>query len=439
MSFVSFVLECPLQRQRQNAEEGAMKFIPKVLISLALTQAEGFSASRLTVLEPALMNGMRRATSLLSPSVARYSTILTQDSAPVRFSRGLVSLHQSRSMLAPSLFATSRRLFSSQSPENHSRKIYHPCVDGIFQYGFESHIAITNFLNAALDFKGEKEIQKVEHIKKDMPTADPSSPLGYHFTVDVRCRTKDGHHFLVEMQNDFRDDYHLKALIEHSRMLGRLDTEQTEDDKEKRSLKNKKDATNFWKGIQGVYTVVITNKAFGKKTMKHSYPTEKTMEPLLVNPYELRHTEQLDRRYGDVPNRIVLLMLDNLNKPAAELKTPIEDWAYVFKDRALRSGVEKIPETKELEDIELIANRNPGIREFVERIDVNNLPDEVRDRYMRAIHYYNTTIVDIEEKAEKKGLLKAARVLKGLKTMSDAEIATKLDLTEAEVADIKID
>lgn len=93
----------------------------------------------------------------------------------------------------------SRRLFISQSPENYSRKIYHPCVNGIFQYGFESHIALTNFLNAALDLKGEKEIQTVRHIKK----ADPSSPLGYHFTVDVRCRTKDGHHFLVEMQMNF--------------------------------------------------------------------------------------------------------------------------------------------------------------------------------------------------------------------------------------------
>ena len=179
------------------------------------------------------------------------------------------------------------------------------------------------------------------------------------------------------------------------------------------------------------------------------------MEPLLVNPYELRHTEQLDRHDGHVPNKIVLLMLDHLNKPVAELKTPIEDWAYVFKDRKLRSGVKAIFETKELEDIELIANRNPGIREFIERIDVNNLPKEVWEHYMRDIHYYNTTIIDIEEKGIakgiemgiekgkregiKEGLLKAARVLKELRTMSHAEIAIKLDLTEADVSGIKID
>jgi flagellar biosynthesis/type III secretory pathway protein FliH len=152
-------------------------------------------------------------------------------------------------------------------------------------------------------------------------------------------------------------------------------------------------------------------------------------------------------------------MLDHLNKPVAELKTPIEDWAYVFKDRKLRYGAVKVPVTKKLQEIELIANRNPGIRAFIERIDVKNLPNEVRDRHMRAIQYYNTTIMDIEEKAVDRGikkgeregllkgiekgkreaLLKAARVLKELKTMSHAEIAIKLDLTEADVSGIKID
>lgn len=393
------------------------------------------------MLAPVLMSGIRRATSLVSPSVARYSTSVFQPDISGRLYPSFRRLHPTSSLATPSLFRVSRRLFSSQAPEHHPRTIYHPCIDGIFQYGFESPTAITNFLNAALDFKGEREIQTVEHIKRDMPTADPTSPLGYHFTVDVRCRTKDGHHFLVEMQNDFRDDYHLKALIEHSRMLSRLDTDQTEDDKEKRKFKKKDDATNFWKGIQGIYTVVITNKAFGPKRMKLSHPDETLMEPLLVNPYELRHTEQLDRHYGDMPHRIVLLMLDHLKKPAAELSSPIEDWAYVFKDTALKSGVKAIPETKEIEDIELVANRNPGIREFIERIDVNNLPAEVRDRYVRAIHYYNTTIVDIEEKGvqkgKKEGILQGARAMKKL-GIPDDKIAEELGLNQQEMESLNM-
>jgi hypothetical protein len=223
-----------------------------------------------------MMKGMKRAASVLSPSVARYSTMLTRDVALVRVSRGFVSLQPTRSMVPRSVFAVSRRRFASQSSEHYySRTIYHPCLDGIFQYGFQSHTALTNFLNAALDFKGETEIQEVEHIKKDMPTADPPSTLGYHFTVDVRCRTKDGHHFLVEMQNDFRDDYHMKALAEHSRMVSLLDIDQTKEDKKKRKAKSKKSANNFWTGIQGIYTIVITNKGFDSKSMKLAYPAEK--------------------------------------------------------------------------------------------------------------------------------------------------------------------
>jgi hypothetical protein len=346
---------------------------------------------------------------------------------------------------------------SSGSPKRHSnsRTIYHPCIDGIFQYGFKSQTAITGFLNAALDFQGRRAIETVEHIRKDMPSANRSSPYGYHVTVDVRCRTKDGHHFLVEMQNDFRDDCHLKALVEHSRMRSRLYTDQTEEDKENRKLKNKHDATNFWKGIQGVYTVVITNKAFGKIDMKNSFPCENLIEPLLVNPYELRHTEQLDRHYQDMPHRIVLLMLDHLTKSAAELSSPIEDWAYVFKDTALKSGVKIIPETKEIADMELVADRNPGVREFIERIDVNNLPAEVHDRCIREIHYYNTTIMDIEKKAIEKGMklgmelgmelgmkkgktegLLHVRAMKELGISHD-KITEKLELTQQEIENVK--
>jgi hypothetical protein len=108
-----------------------------------------------------------------------------------------------------------------------------------------------------------------------MPTTDPQSRLGYHFTVDVRCRTKDGHHFLVEMQNDFRDDYHMEALAEHSRMVNLLDTYQTNKDQNKRTAENKQDVNRFWKGIQGIYTIVITNKGFESKSMKFAYPAEK--------------------------------------------------------------------------------------------------------------------------------------------------------------------
>jgi len=296
-----------------------------------------------------------------------------------------------------------------------------------------------------------------------MLTDDPSSALEYHFTVDVRCRIKDGQHFLVKIQNDFRDNYQLKALLEHSAILSLLDKDQDVKSQLKRRKGNIKDTNSLWKGITGIYTIIITNKAFGPKRMKLLYSDE----PLLKNPYELLHMKQLDCRYGDVPNKIILLMLDHLHKHANELLTPIEDWAYVLKDEALRSGVETIPVTKELVDIDVIANRNPGIKEFVERLNVNNLPQEVRDRYFRTVDYYNATIMDIQKKGfeegfekgtvsglekgrkkgEKegrkkgkkegklKGLLKAALGMKRLKIPLD-QIVTATGLSEAEIDDI---
>ena len=128
------------------------------------------------------------------------------------------------------------------------------------------------------------------------------------------------------------------------------------------------------------------------------------MEPLLVNPYELRHTKQLDRHYGDVPNQIVLLMLNNLTKSAKELSSPIERWAYLFKDSSLRTGVKKILETKEIQDPEIVAGPDKAITAFIDRVNVKNLPQEVRDRYIRSLNYYNTTILDIEDKATERGV-----------------------------------
>ena len=104
---------------------------------------------------------------------------------------------------------------------------------------------------------------------------------------------------------------------------------------------------------------------------------------------------------------------------------------------------------------------------------MEKIPLEVRDKYVGAINYYNDTIVDIAEKGReegreegrkegreegreegrkegvkegevtglKEGLLRWARALKVMGTMTNAQITGQLggDLTEAEVADIKID
>jgi len=174
--------------------------------------------------------------------------------------------------------------------------------------------------------------------------------------------------------------------------------------------------------------------------MKSSYPTEPVMEPLLVNPYELRHVKQLDRHYGDVPNQIILLMLDNLKKPVSELTSSIERWAYLFKDTSMRSGVTKISETKEIEDPEMIIGQDEALKDFIERVEINHLPFEIRDRYIRAVKYYNDSILDIQEKAESKGEIKGrkeerARVIGLLHQQGRADDIKLLDpdITEDEL------
>jgi len=374
---------------------------------------------------------------------------ISDSKAPVRFSRCFVNFHRGLPMVSPSLFATSRRLFSSQSAEHHSRKIYHPCIDGFFKHGFESDIALKGFLNSILDLKDGSAIEDIEQTSKDMPSAVPNSGA-YHFTVDVMCKTKDGRHFLVEMQNDFRDDYHMKALLEHSRMLSRIDVKQIADEQNEKPVKSSRE---FWKGIKGVYAIVLTNKAFDEHRMKRFYQEEPLMEPNLVNTYELRHVNQLTRHYGDTPHQLVLLMLANLRTDhLSKLFSPIEKWAYVFKDTRMKRGTAKLSPVKKIEDSDII-EEDPAIKAFVERLDVEKIPLEVRDKYVGAINYYNDTIVDIAEKAReegvkegevtglKEGLLRWARALKVMGTMTNAQITDQLggDLTEAEVAAIKID
>jgi hypothetical protein len=296
-------------------------------------------------------------------------------------------------------------MHTPQKEESKSKSIRmtNPCIDSVFQYGFLEPSILSDFLNAVLSFTGENAIEEITYLPRDLATSDPLSSFAYHFTVDIRCRTKNNHHFLIEMQNDFRDDYHLKCLVEHSRMLSRLDTDQSLEEQALRAEKNKGDTNKFWKNVEGLYTIVITNKAFSSDRMKSSYPGEAMMEPFLVNNYELRHTEQLERRYGDTPNQIVLLMLDNLNKKAEELSSSLERWAYLFKDPSLKSGVRKISETKEISDPDLVSGGNKSIRAFIDRVNIEHLPQEVRERYIRSLVYFNDTILDISIKSREEG------------------------------------
>ncbi len=282
--------------------------------------------------------------------------------------------------------------------------ICNPCIDSVFRYGFEEPRILCSFLNAVLDFEGDQCIDSIEHLSQELPSSDPSSVFSYRFTVDVRCRSKNGRHFIIEIQNDFRDDYHLKCLVEHCRMIGRLDTAQTFEQQSQRSKQNSNDKLKFWKDIEGLYTIVMTNKSFPVTRCKSQYARESLMEPFLVSTYELRHIKQLDRHFGDTPNQIILLMMDCLEKAAADLTSSIERWAYVFKDKNMRSGAATIHETKRIEEPAVIAGGDVAILAFFDRLNIENVPHSLRERYIREIHHFNCSIMDIREQGREQGL-----------------------------------
>lgn len=333
-----------------------------------------------------------------------------------------------------SMFCTPLR-FASHSASN-CISIGHPCIDAVFQYGFgRPHVAET-FINTILGFKDADKITEVTFLPRDLPSQNPTGAMSYNFTVDVRCKTQDGRYFLVEMQNDFRDDYHLKALIEHSRMIGRIDLDQHgETDKMERG--RKKDASpKYWKDIQGIYSIVLTNKAFGKTKKKKTYLNEPIMEPDLLNTYELRNIHHLERHFGDIPNQLTLLMLANLKEKPISALSSLERWAYIFQEKALRHGARKIPATKSIENPEELAAGDEAMKEFIDSLDIRHLPEEVRERYHRTIQYYNDSIVDIAEKAEKNKATEIARNLLAM-NLPIHQIQQATGLTEAEINDLR--
>ena len=97
----------------------------------------------------------------------------------------------------------------------------------------------------------------------------------------------------------------------------------------------------------------------------------------------------------------LLLILGNLRTDhLSKSFSPIGKWAYVFKDPNMKSHMKRISMTNQIEDSDII--EDPVMKQFVERLDVDKIPPTVHDNSTHVIHYYNDTIVDMEEKSFEK-------------------------------------
>ena len=460
MPFVTFVLQCTSQRQRQNSEEGAMKFIPKVLIALALTQAEGFSASRLTMLEPSLMNGMRRATSLLSPSVARYSTSILRSDISGRFS----------SQLPSSMLRSSARLFSSNTSEHDTVPLGRQNIGGQI-YGITTHDALFKYvlsddnirpsffhafipgltitsskrldehmnpiqdLQLLREFIHRKDTTKT--VKKISSTSDvclgsvhPNTSrfskddkatiflhemvghfddikkafprAKYDGTMDFVCRLENGEYALVEMQVFPKDYWDKRALAYVAAFYGN-------------QLRKGAD----WPDIRKVIGINILGGGTQEEVHWSDTPDQ-----------YIRHYKFQEQLHKGTPKRYIdgieLIQYSVMNAPDTPPLSDQEkqDWIAFFKRGA------RMNEAQVKAQIQ-----TPAVLEAFDRATLSKLPSYVREAYdAENIQYARVSQYTAAEvaKGEKKAILKVALGMKKLQIPND-KIVIATGLSPAEV------
>jgi hypothetical protein len=361
-----------------------------------LTQTFGAVASRLRVFQPIVFSTSRKAGSSRETGVFLLKHHVLPRAA-LQFAASLFAVRPFPAISSNrvSSSAVTRRRFLSEKKGLLDVDIGHPCINSVFTYGFSDSSILKCFLNTVLEFNGEQSIEEIQYLPyQGLPRYQPTFQNG--FTVDVRCRTKSGRQILIEIENEFMNEYELKALIEHSRMLSRADADQNS--KKRPDLTSYNDKNTYWKEVERLYTIVVTNKPVDFALLQSHYIGETVVQPFLVNN-ELRHVKQSDCRFGEIPNQIVFLLLDKLGPlHPGQLLTPIERWAHVFWDPELRKGIWRIPKTKEIKDVEALAGDVNEIHAYIDRLNMINLPLHVRYLYEHNVDYHNGAIDDIEER-----------------------------------------
>jgi hypothetical protein len=310
-----------------------------------------------------------------------------------------------------------------------SIEIVHPCTDFMFRKLFSEPQFAIGFLNAVMKkslVTGHEIITSVQLIEREMlSNIDNTSVI-----VDVRCVTNKNRHFLIEMQNDFREHYYMRMVVDHSASIIELNNVLKKQALQKVSDKFAVRSTalrNMWNDIDGIFSIVVTNKRLADK--KDRYRDESWMEPDLINPYELRHTGHLSRHFGDMPSQVIVFSLANFPVPTDISQLQDEDYfALLFHEPLLETGT-KIPSKKSIEiDMEALGKASPIVKhafeiantklpenaQFLERVERENerlrlrLEDAFVDGKMDIMRHLKETSSlpekDIKELCEREGI-----------------------------------
>lgn len=296
--------------------------------------------------------------------------------------------------------------------------IVNPCTDFGFKKAFCNPIVLIDFLNHILDYRDGNQIVELSYMNKEFPSLDP---LGRDFRVDIVCRTQSERYFLIEMQNDYTADYADKSYVEFARFLAGIDGEKIHDlsmgeRKRRRIGETDIQAQEFWKKIEEVCTLVISNKRFGPEVRKEKYTDEAVAEPDVINTYEMRNTAHSNRHLGNLDAKVVLVMLANFNKTEDQLETVTDRWLFALKDERMATGKLKIDPFKEVSDIAKTASDSEALKQFYAELHTRNMGRDHLKDYEEQIQETNErlerTFAEGEVKGEQNAALRIAKALK---------------------------
>ena len=298
-------------------------------------------------------------------------------------------------------FSGSLQRFGSESPQQCSMNpltVFHPGAHGIFQHGFRSRVAVVGFLNAMLGFEGTNAITRVEFLSNDPSSGSILNRQDNPDSFDLTCFSCDGKPYFVRLYNKFWSHDNTEAVTERFRMASLMESIQSKRGFEE-NLSTEHAGRHVFRETEGAYSIIITNKLSKGNAMKKNYPQELVEEPHLVNHYEIRHAVQPNLRFPTKHYQtLIIFALNKLMKfSTAELVSPAEEWAYVFQDSMSISGISKTadhPQTRVLEGMDCVMERNPSIKAFIDRISVDTVPSDVLNKYLQDMSRINADVVD---------------------------------------------
>ncbi len=258
-----------------------------------------------------------------------------------------------------------------------------------------------SFLNAILDFKQDQRIQSIEYLPQERPS--------FHQLFDLRCHLNRGRYISVILQNNFQNDSPLKNKVGHLSTTNRSDTADTLQEQAQKFDKSTNNQSILSSEFQGSYCIVIVNKPSSASRMKVHYSNESATEPLVVNKYELRNVKQVERLFPGFQYQQIVLSMGHLQQPASELTTLMERWVHALNDPSKNSGSTQITATKKIEQPEVVAGGDPAILAFFDRLSIDNVPEDLKQRYLFEIGYYNGYHIGMDKGVRRRV---AARMLK---------------------------